>query len=349
MQNTNTLTLTQPDDWHCHFRDGDMLTRTVADTAKSFCRAIVMPNTLPPITDLALAKAYKARITNAIPAGKQFTPLMVLYLTQHTTPALIHEAKATDAITAVKLYPAGATTHSDAGVVDLKALYPVFAAMEQCQLPLLIHGEHTDPTLDIFDREAAFITAYLKPLINDFPRLPMVLEHISTKEAVDFIKTAPSHIGATITAHHLLCNRNDIFRGGINPHHYCLPILKRASHQQALIEAATSGDPHFFLGTDSAPHPQSQKESPCGCAGIYTAHCAIELYAHIFEQQHALDKLEGFASHFGADFYGLPRNKSTITLHKNPWTVPTTLTFGQHTLIPFQGGNTLTWQQRIQS
>ena len=350
MENTNTLTLTRPDDWHCHFRDGEALARTVADTAKRFGRAIAMPNTLPPITDLASAIAYEQRIKAAIPPGSpHFTPLMTLYLTGQTTPELVYAAKASAAITAIKLYPAGATTHSEAGVTDLKALYPVFAAMEQCQLPLLIHGEHRDPAVDIFDREAAFVATELPALIHRFPRLPMVLEHISTREAVDFIKRAPAHVGATITAHHLLCNRNDIFQGGIRPHHYCLPILKRATHQQALVEAATSGDPHFFLGTDSAPHPQSQKESACGCAGIYTAHCAIEIYAQVFESRQALSKLEGFASHFGADFYGLPRNATTITLQKKPWRVPATLTFGDDTLIPFQGGETLPWQLQAQT
>lgn len=340
----NSLTLTQPDDWHCHFRDGANLTRTVADTSRYFARAIAMPNTLPPITDLQLAHSYETRIKQAIPSGRKFTPLMVLYLTDATTPELIYEAKASGRITAVKLYPAGATTNSASGIQDITHLDPVFAAMQACQLPLLIHGEQPQADLDIFDREAAFITECLTPLIHRFPHLPIVLEHISTLEAVNFIKSAPKHVGATITAHHLLYNRNHLLADGLQPHHYCLPILKRAAHQQALLAIATSGHPRFFLGTDSAPHSQRKKESACGCAGIYTAHCAIEIYAEIFEAQGALDKLEGFASHFGADFYGLPRNTTTITLHKKPWQVPSTLDFGEDSLIPFQAGRTLTWQ-----
>ncbi len=310
-----TITITRPDDWHLHLRDGAEMAAVLPDTAKRFARAIVMPNLKPPVTSVELARAYRDRILAALPTGLEFTPLMTLYLTDHTSPQEIERAKASGFIHAVKLYPAGATTNSQSGVTDLKKVSAVLAAMEANGLPLLVHGEVTDG--DMFDREQIFIDRLLRPLVERYPNLRLVLEHITTKQAAEFVASAGANIGATITAHHLLLNRNALFQGGIRPHHYCLPILKREEHRQALVQAATSGNPKFFLGTDSAPHAQHTKENACGCAGVYTANAAIELYAEVFDNVGALDKLEGFASFFGADFYGLPRNNSKITLDKN--------------------------------
>lgn len=332
----DTLTLTQPDDWHIHLRDGAALETTVPDCASQFARAIVMPNLQPPVSNVKLALEYRDRILAAVPAGLNFTPLMTLYLTPDTTKADIEAAVENPHIYAVKLYPAGATTHSSQGVDNIQALYPIFDVMQRVDLPLLIHGEVTDEDVDIFDREAVFIDRFLAPLQNSFPELRTVLEHITTRHAVDFVTDADPYLAATITAHHLHINRNDMLAGGIRPHHYCLPVAKRAEHQQALQQAAISGSNKFFLGTDSAPHSRHNKEAVCGCAGIYTAHHAIELYADIFDQLNALDKLEGFASFFGADFYGLEHNKKKITLQRKPHTVEDSLTFGDDELIPWK-------------
>jgi dihydroorotase len=337
------ITLTRPDDWHIHLRDGAALNRTVKDAAQQFSRAIVMPNLVPPVMDTAQALDYKARILAARPAGSAFEPLMVLYLTDNTDPAEIAKAKAAG-ITAAKLYPAGATTNSSSGVTDLSKIYPVLEAMQTAGMPFLLHGEVTDSAIDIFDREKVFIDRTFNPLVKQFPALKMVLEHITTSDAAAFVTQAPANIAATITAHHLLYNRNHMLAGGIRPHYYCLPILKRNTHQAALIAAATSGNPKFFLGTDSAPHAQDKKEAACGCAGSYTAYAAIELYAEAFENAGALNKLEGFASHFGADFYQLPRNTETITLIKQTWQMPATLPFAGTTLVPLRAGETLCWQ-----
>ncbi len=340
---TQQLTLLRPDDWHIHLRDGAVLTRTVGDAAAQFARAIVMPNLVPPVMNTEQALAYKARIQAARPAGNHFEPLMVLYLTDNTDPAEITKAIAAG-ITACKLYPAGATTNSASGVTDLKKIYPVLEAMEKAGMHFLLHGEVTDSSIDIFDREKEFLDRTFSQVVKNFPSLKMVLEHITTADAAEFVAAAPANVAATITAHHLLYNRNHMLAGGIRPHYYCLPILKRGTHQQALIKAATSGSPKFFLGTDSAPHAKDKKEAACGCAGSYTAYAAIELYAEAFEDANALDKLEGFASHFGADFYGLPRNTDTITLVKKEWQVPDTLTFNEQPLVPLRAGETLRWQ-----
>jgi dihydroorotase len=340
---TQQLTLTRPDDWHIHLRDGAALTRTVGDAAQQFARAIVMPNLVPPVMNAEQAQAYKERILAARPEGSQFEPLMVLYLTDNTDPAEIAIAKA-NGVTACKLYPAGATTNSASGVIDLKKIYPVLAAMQNAGMHFLLHGEVTDSAIDIFDREKVFLDRTFSQVVKDFPVLKMVLEHITTADAAQFVAEAPSNIAATITAHHLLYNRNHMLAGGIRPHYYCLPILKRGTHQQALIKAATSGSPKFFLGTDSAPHAKDKKEAACGCAGSYTAYAAIELYAEAFEDAGALDKLEAFASHFGADFYDLPRNTDTITLLKQDWQVPDTLSLGDQPLVPLRAGETLRWQ-----
>ena len=338
----HTLTLTAPDDWHIHLRDGDALSRTVADAAQQFKRAIVMPNLVPPVMNAEQALAYKSRILAQVPKGTRFEPLMVLYLTDNTTAADIAAAKAAG-IVACKLYPAGATTNSDSGVTDIAKLYPVLEAMAKHDVKLLIHGEVTDSTIDIFDREAVFIERTLSPLLNSMSELKVVLEHITTANAVDFVSSQSANLAATITAHHLLFNRNHMLAGGIRPHYYCLPILKRSEHQSALIKAATSGNPKFFLGTDSAPHATHKKEAACGCAGAYTAHAAMPLYAQAFEDANALPQLEAFASHFGPDFYNLPRNTSTITLIKQPWQVPSSLLMGEHTLTPLMAGQTLNW------
>lgn len=331
----NELTITRPDDWHVHLRDGAALEQTCADMARYFGRVIVMPNLTPPATSVAQALTYRDRITAAMSnAPRQFEPLMVLYLTDQTDAAEINLAAASDFVHGVKLYPAGATTNSDAGVAELDGLFPVLAAMEEADLPLLVHGEVTDHHIDIFDREKVFIDRHLEPIAKRFPGLRIVFEHITTRDAVQFVREAGNNVAATITAHHLMFNRNDMLVGGIRPHYYCLPILKRNVHQNELMEAASSGNPKFFLGTDSAPHTRQSKESDCGCAGVYTAHAAIEFYAEVFDQLGALDKLEGFASHFGADFYRLPRNSDTVTLRKEEWQVPAQLPLGEDTLTP---------------
>ena len=336
------ITLTAPDDWHIHLRDGDALAYTVSDAASNFRRAIIMPNLVPPVLNAQQALDYKARILAHAPEGADFTPLMVLYLTEKTSPADIAEA-ATKGIVACKLYPAGATTNSDSGVTDIKNCYDALAAMQEHNIKLLVHGEVTDADIDIFDREATFLSRTMEQLVKDFPTLKIVLEHITTEDAVKFVLKTGPNVAATITAHHLLYNRNHMLAGGIRPHYYCLPILKRSSHQQALISAATSGNPKFFLGTDSAPHAKSKKEAACGCAGSYTAFAALPLYAEAFEEAGALDKLEDFASHFGPDFYGLPRNTTKVTLTKQAWTVPSNLPFGSDTLVPVKAGETLNW------
>lgn len=340
---TTQLTITRPDDWHVHLRDGAALTNTVKDISRYFGRAIVMPNLVPPVKNLADAKAYYDRIMAAQPSG-QFTPLMVLYLTDNTTAQDIKEAKASGLVYAVKLYPAGATTNSSSGVTDIDKLGDVFAAMQEVDMPLLIHGEVTDSEIDIFDRERIFIDTILRPLVAKYTELKIVLEHITTKDAVEFVKSAPDNIAATITAHHLLFNRNHMLVGNIKPHYYCLPILKRNIHQQALVEAATSGSAKFFLGTDSAPHAIEAKEAACGCAGSYTAHAALELYAEVFEQANALDKLEAFASLNGPNFYGLPVNSDTVTLVKQDWQVPASLAFGDNQVVPIRANETIGWQ-----
>ncbi len=338
------LTLAQPDDWHLHLRDNAALKRTVSDTARYFNRAVVMPNLRPPVTTTALAIEYRDRILDARPTDNNFMPLMTLYLTDNTSADEVQRAYDSGIIHAFKLYPAGATTNSDAGVTDLNLCEPALSAMQRLQMPLLVHGEVTSPEIDIFDREKVFITDVLQPLLEEYPTLKVILEHITTADAVDFVMTSDARIAATITPHHLLLNRNDLLVGGIHPHNYCLPVLKRNTHQQALIKAATSGNPKFFLGTDSAPHAQNVKENACGCAGIYSSHAAIELYAEAFEAADALDKLEGFASHFGADFYQLPRNTATITLNKESWSVPKTYPFGDQPLVPMRAGEIIKWK-----
>jgi dihydroorotase len=314
------------------------------DTARQFARAIIMPNLRPPVTTTEQAQAYRARILAALPAGLHFEPLMTLYLTDNTTAKEIRTAKQSGIVHAVKYYPAGATTNSDSGVTDLRKTYPALEEMQHCGMPLLMHGEVTDKAVDVFDREAVFITRVLQPLLRDLPDLRVVFEHISTIDAIQFVESAPDNIAATITAHHLLYNRNAMLIGGIHPHYYCLPVLKRETHREALLAAATSGSKKFFLGTDSAPHAQHTKESACGCAGIYTAHTAIELYAEVFEQVGALDKLEGFASFYGADFYRLPRNAQSITLRKQEWQVPATVGFGEHQLVPLRASEMVKWK-----
>ena len=341
------LTLIQPDDWHLHVRDGAAMRSVVPHTARQFARAIIMPNLKPPVATTDQALAYRERILAAVPPGVPFEPLMTLYLTDNTAPAEIRRARDSGRVVAGKLYPAGATTHADAGVTAIDRIYPALAAMEQQGLLLLVHGEVTDPDVDIFDREAVFIDRILAPLVQRFPGLKVVLEHITTRQAVDFVRDAPATVAATITAHHLLYNRNALFRSGLRPHYYCLPVLKRERHRQALIAAATSGNPKFFLGTDSAPHARHAKETACGCAGCYTAHAAIELYAEAFEAAGALDRLEGFASGWGPDFYGLPRNQRTITLTKVPTQVPEAFPFGEDVLIPLRAGETLPWRMEI--
>jgi dihydroorotase len=340
---TQTLKLTRPDDWHIHLRDGAALARTVPDAAGQFARAIVMPNLVPPVMTAEQALAYKERILAQRPAGNNFEPLMVLYLTDNTDPAEIARAKAAG-VKACKLYPAGATTNSASGVTDLNKIYPVLEAMQKEGMHFLLHGEVTDSAIDIFDREKVFLERTFNQVVHDFPALNMVLEHITTADAADFVAAAPANVAATITAHHLLYNRNHMLAGGIRPHYYCLPILKRGTHQQALIKAATSGNPKFFLGTDSAPHTKDKKEAACGCAGSYTAFAAIELYAEAFEDAGALDKLEGFASHFGPDFYQMPRNSDSITLVKQNWQVPDSLMLDDQPLVPLRASETLRWK-----
>ena len=340
----DTLTLTRPDDWHLHVRDGAAMRAVVPHSARQFARAIIMPNLRPPLTTTEQALAYRCRILDAVPAGWTFEPLMTLYLTNNTSPDEIVRASESDHVVACKLYPAGATTNADAGVTAIAKIYPVLEAMQRQGLPLLIHGEVTDPAVDVFDREAVFIEQVLTPLAWDFPELKIVLEHITTQDAMDYVRDAPATVAATITAHHLLYNRTAIFQGGIRPHYYCLPILKRERHRQALLQAATSGNPKFFLGTDSAPHPRSGKETACGCAGCYTAHAALELYAEAFAAAGALDRLEAFASFHGADFYGLPRNTGTVTLRRQPMPVPESFPFGVEELVPLRAGELLEWR-----
>ena len=338
------ISLTRPDDWHLHLRDGDMLARVLPDTARQFARAIVMPNLAPPVTNVALAGAYRDRILAALPAGMRFEPLMTLYLTERTSPQDIAEAKASGFVHAVKWYPAGATTNSDAGVSNIERCAETLQAMQDHDLPLLVHGEVTDPGVDVFDREAVFIENLLKPLLQRFPKLRVVLEHITTRQAAEFIAAAPANVAATITPHHLLMNRNALFTGGLRPHHYCLPVLKREEHRLALVAAATGGSAKFFLGTDSAPHTRGAKESACGCAGMYSAHAALELYAEVFEAEGALDKLEAFASFHGPDFYRLPRNTDRIALVREAWTLPAELGEGATALVPLRAGTELAWR-----
>jgi len=340
----HSLTITRPDDWHLHLRDGGALKAVLPDTARQFARAIVMPNLRPPVTTTALAIEYRERILNALPVGANFEPLMTLYLTDNTTAEEVERAKASGIVHGVKLYPAGATTNSDSGVTNLGHCVKALEAMEKVGMPLLAHAEVTDSDVDVFDRERVFIERNMIPLLKKFPNLKVVFEHITTQDAADFVAQAPSNVAATVTAHHLLMNRNDMFKGGIQPHHYCLPILKREEHRVALVKAATSGNPKFFLGTDSAPHAKHTKEAACGCAGMYTAHTAMELYAEAFELAGALDKLEGFASFYGADFYGLPRNTEQIMLVKESWKVPGSLPYEGDVLVPLRAEQMLNWK-----
>ncbi|MGE5319642.1 MAG: dihydroorotase [Hyphomicrobiaceae bacterium] len=340
---TDTLTITRPDDWHIHFRDGAAMQSVVPDTARVFGRAIAMPNLKPPVVSVADAAAYRDRL-RAAAGGTAFEPLMTLYLTDNTQPEEIRRARASGFVHAVKYYPAGATTNSDSGVTELGKAYAAIAAMEEVGMPLLLHGEVVDPDVDVFDREAVFVERHLVRLLKDFPRLKIVLEHITTRQAAEFVMAAPANVGATITVHHLLYNRNAMFKGGIRPHLYCLPVLKREQHRQALVAAAISGNPRFFLGTDSAPHAAGAKETACGCAGIYSAHAAIELYAEAFEDAGALDKLEAFASFYGADFYGLPRNVDTLTLRRESWIAPSALQLGGDALVPLRAGEAIRWR-----
>jgi len=339
-----SVTLTRPDDWHVHLRDGSALAAVVPDTARRFARAIVMPNLLPPVTTTAAALAYRGRILAAVPVGGAFEPLMTLYLTDATPPAEVRRARESGVVAAIKLYPAGATTHSDAGVTDLARTYPTLEAMAEVGLPLLVHGEATDPDVDVFDRERVFIERTLVPLLERFRGLKVVLEHVTTREGVALVRDGPARLAATITAHHLLITRNAMFAGGIRPHHYCLPVCKREEDRVALLEAATSGHPRFFLGTDSAPHARRRKESGCGPAGIYSAHAALELYAEAFEHAGALDRLEGFASFHGPDFYGLPRNRERVTLVREPWQVPERMGLGEDELVPFRAAEWVDWR-----
>ncbi|NHR03575.1 dihydroorotase [Chromobacterium haemolyticum] len=341
---TQTLTLIRPDDWHLHLRDGAALAAVLPDTCRQMGRAIIMPNLKPPVTTVEAAAAYRERILAARPAGSRFEPLMTLYLTDNTSPAEIRKAKASGFVHAVKLYPAGATTNSDFGVSDVNKAMPALEAMAEAGLPLLVHGEVTDPAIDVFDREAAFIEQVFQPLLAKLPALRVVFEHITTRDAAEYVAAAPDNVAATITAHHLLMNRNALFVGGIRPHHYCLPVLKRELHRQALLKAAASGSAKFFLGTDSAPHARHAKESSCGCAGMYTANAAIELYAEAFEAAGALDKLEAFASLNGPAFYRLPVNKERVTLAKQAWTVPDTLPYDGDALVPLRAGESVAWK-----
>ncbi len=340
---SDSITITRPDDWHLHLRDGDAMRSVLSDSARRFGRAIVMPNLSPPVTTVEAASEYRKRILEAIPKGTPFRPLMTLYLTDNTSAAEIQRAADSGLISAAKLYPAGATTNSDSGVTDLSKIMETLEKMAEVKMPLLVHGEVTDPDVDLFDREALFIERVLAPTLEQLPSLRVVFEHITTRDGVQFVEQAPETVAATITAHHLLMNRNAMFSGGIRPHHYCLPVLKREQHRVALVEAATSGSPKFFLGTDSAPHARGAKESGCGCAGMYTAHAAIELYAEAFEEAGALERLEGFASFFGADFYGMARNREKIILEKRSWDVPSELPFGEETVVPFRAGEEIGW------
>jgi dihydroorotase len=338
------LEITRPDDWHLHLRDGRAMVDVVGHSAKSFARAVIMPNLQPPITTTDEALAYRERIIAALPERQAFDPLMTLYLTDLTSPQEIGRAASCNHIVGVKLYPAGATTNSEAGVTEIARVMPTLSAMAEHDVPLLVHGEVTDRTVDIFDREKIFIDRVLEPLVEELPRLRVVFEHITTAEAVAWVLSAGPSVAATITPHHLLLDRNAIFSGGLSPHHYCLPVLKRDRHREALVWAATSGNPRFFLGTDSAPHPRHLKQAAHGCAGIFSAHAALELYAEAFEDAAALDKLEAFASHHGADFYRLPRNKSTVTLVREEWTVPASYSFGDHELVPLRAKASVRWR-----
>ena len=340
----NKLTITRPDDWHLHLRDGEALKTLVPDTAKRFARAIVMPNLRPPITSTQLAIEYRQRILDAVPDGVDFEPLMTLYLTDNTSAEEIAKAKESGFVQGVKLYPAGATTNSDSGVTNLDACTKALEAMQKFGVPLLIHAEVTDTNIDVFDRERVFIDRHLKTLLARYPSLKIVLEHITTKDAADFVAAAPTNCAATITPHHLLMNRNAMFTGGIRPHHYCLPVLKREEHRLALVKAAISGSAKFFLGTDSAPHAKSAKENACGCAGIYSAYAGIELYAEVFEAENSLDKLEAFASFYGPDFYGLPRNSTKMTLVKESWSVPESIPFLDESIVPMRAGQSISWK-----
>ena len=337
------LKITRPDDWHLHLRDGALMRAVLPDSARQFARAIIMPNLGTPVTTVQQAHDYHESILAARPVGSDFNPLMTLYLTDNTAAGEIIKAKQSGIVHGVKYYPAGATTNSDLGVTDIRKAYPALEEMQRCGMPLLLHGETTDVAVDVFDRESVFIDRVLQPLLRDLPALRVVFEHITTTEAVEFVKAAPDSVAATLTAHHLLYNRNAMFAGGIRPHHYCLPVLKREQHRKALLAAATGGNKKFFLGTDSAPHAHHAKESACGCAGIYSAHAAIELYAEAFEQSGALPALEGFASLHGADFYGLPHNTQSITLRKKRWQVPATFKFGDHELVPLRAGEAIDW------
>lgn len=338
------FTIIKPDDWHLHLRDGAEMASVLPDTTRRFERAIVMPNLRPPVTTTQRAQEYRQRILQAVPAGSSFNPLMTLYLTDNTAPDEIVKAKESGIVHGVKLYPAGATTNSDSGVTDIRKCAKALEAMQSVDMPLLVHGEVTDAEIDVFDREKVFIERIMQPMLRDFPNLRVVFEHITTQDAAEFVAAASANVAATITPHHLLMNRNAMFTGGIRPHHYCLPVLKRETHRRALVKAATSGSAKFFLGTDSAPHAKSAKESDCGCAGMYNAANALELYAEVFEQAGALDRLEGFASFYGADFYRLPRNQSKITLRKQSWTMPASLPFGADELIPLRAGQAVHWQ-----
>ena len=340
---SDSLTFIRPDDWHLHLRDGAILGDILPHTAQRFARAIVMPNLKPPVSTTALALEYRERILAALPKGSTFKPLMTLYLTEKTTPEEIGLAKASGHVYAVKYYPAGATTNADAGVTDIRRCQAVLETLSEVGLPLLVHGEVTDPGVDVFDRENVFIDQVLAPLVQRLPALKVVFEHITTKTAVDFVLAAPARIAATLTPQHLLHNRNAMFKGGIRPHFYCLPVLKRERDREALVQAAVSGNSKFFLGTDSAPHARHLKENACGCAGIYSAHAGIELYAEVFEKAGALAKLEGFASFHGADFYGLPRNTDKLTLVKRPWSPPASYRFGDAELVPFRAGEEIAW------
>ncbi|MBL8534892.1 MAG: dihydroorotase [Betaproteobacteria bacterium] len=339
----DSITLTRPDDWHLHLRDGAALAAVLPHTAARFARAIVMPNLRPPVTTTALARDYRDRILAALPEGASFEPLMTLYLTDLTAPDELRRAKASGFVHAVKLYPAGATTNSDSGVTSIDKCRAALETMQELGLPLLVHGEVTDPDVDVFDREQVFIDRILAPLVRSMPALRIVLEHITTRQAADFVREAGPNVAATITAHHLLLNRNAIFQGGVRPHHYCLPVLKREEHRRALVQAATSGSPRYFLGTDSAPHARHTKENDCGCAGVYTAHAGIELYAEAFDAAGALDRLEGFASVHGPAFYGLPRNDGTITLRRQAWDVPVEFPYGEHRLVGLRAGGRIGW------
>ncbi|MFC3626580.1 dihydroorotase [Vogesella amnigena] len=338
------LTITRPDDWHLHLRDGIAMQAVLPDTCRQMGRAIVMPNLKPPVTTVEAAAAYRERILAARPAGSKFEPLMTLYLTETTTAEEVRKAKASGFVHGIKLYPAGATTNSDAGVRDVANAMVALEAMAEVGMPLLVHGEVTDPAVDVFDREAVFIDTVFEPLMQRLPQLRVVFEHITTRQAAEYVAAAPDNVAATITAHHLLMNRNALFTGGIRPHHYCLPVLKREVHREALVAAATSGSSKFFLGTDSAPHARHTKENSCGCAGMYTANAAIELYAEAFEQAGALDKLEAFASFNGPAFYGLPRNADSVTLVKESWQVPATLAYGEEELVPLRAGEHVHWR-----